>query len=309
MNQLDRVNYYNMLAMLLSAYLAILVPFELVLLSYAILGPGHYLTEISWLKGKQFFTVKKYDYLIVLSIAVVAILIRLPSANLLFYTFGLSLLFLFIKDSISRVAAVLIMVTAGYFLLSHNIFRIIFGLYFNTLIHVYVFTGMFMLHGALKSNRVSGYLSVVMFLLCPILLMSLFADWHITPSAWAVSNYSFFSRINLVTLRSHSINVYTNSASILLTRFISFAYLYHYLNWFSKTSIIQWHKIPVKRTIVIILIWTGSVALYFYNYNTGWRWLFMLSLVHVILEFPLNHRTFIGIGKELKTRLVLMTTK
>lgn len=309
MNQLDRINYYNILAMLLSASLAIFIPFELVLLSYAILGPGHYLTEISWLKGKQFFTVKRYDYLIILGIAIVAILIKLPIANLVFYTFGLSLLFLFIKDSINRVWAIFILIIAGYFLLSHNILRATFGLYLNTLIHVYVFTGMFILYGALKSKRVSGYLSVVIFVLCPVLLMFLFADWHIAPSAWAVANYSFFSRINLVTLRSHSINIYTDNASVLLTRFIAFAYLYHYLNWFSKTSIIQWHRIPVKRTIAIILIWSGSIALYFYNYNAGLYWLYMVSLVHVILEFPLNHRTFIGIGKELKILLSPITTR
>lgn len=64
MNQLDRINYYNILAMFLSASLAIFVPFELTLFSYMVLGPGHYLTELSWLKGTQFFTIKKYDYLI-----------------------------------------------------------------------------------------------------------------------------------------------------------------------------------------------------------------------------------------------------
>jgi len=295
--------------MLVSACLAIFIPFELVLLSYAILGPGHYLTEISWLKGKQFFTVKKYDYLIILGIAILAILIRLPSANLVFYTFGLSLLFLFIKDSFNRIAAIFILVIAGYFLLSHNILSVIFGLYLNSLIHVYVFTGMFILYGALKSKRISGYLSVLIFVLCPILLLFLFTGLHITPTAWAISNYTHFSRLNFVTLRSHSIDIYTNNASILLTRFIAFAYLYHYLNWFSKTSIIQWHKISVKRTVIIILIWGGSIALYFYNYNTGLHWLYMMSFVHVILEFPLNHLTFIGIGKELRTRLLPIATK
>ena len=88
-NQVDRINYYNILPMLLSARLAMFVPFELTLLSYTVLGPGHYLTELSWLKGKQFFTIKKYDYLIILGIAIIARLTRLPNANLIFYTFGL----------------------------------------------------------------------------------------------------------------------------------------------------------------------------------------------------------------------------
>lgn len=309
MDQTDRINYYNILAMLLSATLAMFVPFELTLFSYMILGPGHYLTELSWLKGKQFFTIRKYDYLIILVIAIIAILIKLPSANLVFYTFGLSLLFLFIKDSVHRVVSVLILIVAGYFLLSHNIINIFFGLYLSTLVHIYVFTGMFILYGALKSKRISGYLSVVIFVLCPISLIFLFTNLHIEPTAWAMTNYARFSRLNFVTLRSHSINIYTNNASILFTRFLAFAYCYHYLNWFSKTSIIQWHRVSVTRAIIIILIWAGSIAFYFYNYNAGLRWLFMMSLAHVILEFPLNHRTFIGIGEELKNRLSPMTTK
>ena len=32
-----------------------LVPFELLLLSYVVLGPAHYLTEISWLHDRKYF--------------------------------------------------------------------------------------------------------------------------------------------------------------------------------------------------------------------------------------------------------------
>ena len=41
--------------------------------------------------------------------------------------------------------------------------------------------------------------------------------------------------------------------------------------------------------------------------NKLWRLLallFALSLVHVFLEFPLNFRSFIGIGQEIKGRLI-----
>ncbi len=143
MNQLDRINNYNILAMLLSATLAMFVPFELTLFSYMVLGPGHYLTELSWLKEKQFFTIRKYDYLVILGIAIIAILIKLPRANLIFYTFGLSLLFLFIKDSVNRIVAVAILIVAGYFLLSHNIFNVFFGLYLSTLIHICIYRNVY----------------------------------------------------------------------------------------------------------------------------------------------------------------------
>jgi hypothetical protein len=309
MNQLDRINYYNILAMLLASCLAIFIPFELTLLSYAILGPAHYLTEISWLKGRQFFTIKKNDYLIILIAVIVAVVIRLPFENILFYTFGLSFVLLVISDNRYRLIAGLLLIFAGYFLLSNNIMRTIFGLYLATLIHVYVFTGMFILHGALKNKSFSGYLSLILFIACPVLLFTVFIDYHNTPAGWVMSGYKTFARLNITTLRNHSINIYFDWTSVLLTRFIAFAYTYHYLNWFSKTRIINWHQVSLKRATIIIVIWAASVALYFYNYNIGLKWLFVLSLSHVILEFPLNHRTFIGIGRELKHRLPFPSAK
>jgi hypothetical protein len=75
-----------------------------------------------------------------------------------------------------------------------------------------------------------------------------------------------------------------------------------YLNWFSKTRIVNWHQVSAKRAVFICLLWAASVGLYFYNYNIGFKCLFRLSLVHVILEFPLNHSSFIGVGRELKGR-------
>ncbi len=59
MTRLNRINYYNIIAMLASACLAVIIPFELVLLSYAILGPAHYRTEISWLQGQAVFYPEK----------------------------------------------------------------------------------------------------------------------------------------------------------------------------------------------------------------------------------------------------------
>ncbi len=302
-SNIDRINYYNILAMLAASCLAIFIPFELVLLSYAILGPAHYLTEISWLKGRQFFILKKYDYLIIITVIIVSLLLKLPAANLVFYTFGLSFILLIIKGSINRVLAFIVVIIAGYFLLTNNILRTIFGLYVPTLIHVYVFTGAFMLFGALKDKIVSGYLAFIVFLICPVLLCVLFTSYHNTTAAWAISNYRDFGTLNTTTLRSQSIDIYTNQASIILTRLIAFAYTYHYINWFSKTRIINWHRISITRAVLIGLIWAASVVLYFYNYRLGIKWLLLLSLVHVILEFPLNHRSFIGIGRELRSKL------
>jgi hypothetical protein len=299
---INRINYYNILAMVASAVLAVFIPFELVLLSYAILGPAHYLTEISWLKGRQFYTPKKYDVLILAVVGLGALLLKLPFAYIVFYLFGLAFVLLVLHNYFYRALGFALIIAAGYFLLSGNILRTIFGLYLPTLIHVYFFTGAFMLLGALREKTVSGYTAFIVFLLCPVLLCVLFTSHPVTPAAWAVHSYGYFGRLNSVTLRSPSANVFTNPLSIILTRLIAFAYTYHYLNWFSKTRIINWHRISLLAGILIGVVWAASVGLYFYNYKLGIRWLFLLSLAHVILEFPLNHRSFIGIGRALAAR-------
>ena len=60
----DKLNYFNIGLILISCLVAFYVPFELFLFSYAILGPAHYLTEISWLHERNYFTKGKKDFVI-----------------------------------------------------------------------------------------------------------------------------------------------------------------------------------------------------------------------------------------------------
>ena len=86
-----------------------------------------------------------------------------------------------------------------------------------------------------------------------------------------------------------------NEIGIKVQAFIAFAYTYHYLNWFSKTSIIGWHKVSYKWLALCAIIWITSVALYYINYELGLATLFFLSILHVFLEFPLNAVSLKGI--------------
>ena len=95
--------------------------------------------------------------------------------------------------------------------------------------------------------------------------------------------------------------VFFSSAGIMLMRFIAFAYLYHYLNWFSKTEVIRWHKVPKVRFIGVVVLWLVACGLYAYDYAVGLSFLFFLSFTHVLLEFPLNVTSVIGIGKETRS--------
>src|SRR5689334_4065727 len=60
--QSNSVDYVNIGMMVLALIVAAVVPFELFLISYAVLGPLHYLTEISWLHDRRFFTPRKADW-------------------------------------------------------------------------------------------------------------------------------------------------------------------------------------------------------------------------------------------------------
>src|ERR1700686_5900958 len=52
-----------------------LVPFELLLLSYVVLGPAHYFTEISWLHDRKYFLPHRSAPIALAIIAVIAALI------------------------------------------------------------------------------------------------------------------------------------------------------------------------------------------------------------------------------------------
>lgn len=52
---ISRIDYLNIGLIITSFIIAIYLPFRLFLLSYAILGPLHYLTELNWLNKQQYF--------------------------------------------------------------------------------------------------------------------------------------------------------------------------------------------------------------------------------------------------------------
>src|SRR5271170_3395156 len=52
----DDVNWLNVGLMVLACAAAIAAPFQVFLFAYAVLGPLHYLTEISWLHDRNYFT-------------------------------------------------------------------------------------------------------------------------------------------------------------------------------------------------------------------------------------------------------------
>ncbi len=423
----------NMGLMLLSLGIAFALPFELFLFSYAVLGPLHYLTEISWLHRKNYFIPGKKDGLWFAVLATVfGALLVLGSfgeewlgkrqfrelgfwgANLIFMAFASAFILAMLRKPLHRFIGFGLMLAVG---LSYNMempittvngpdgtelartkigkqdqwvfldnarivdeqrpegqtmdlqFKVkregseivaidmhraapelsvpahaavadiqnqtiafgegkglrfgsaqggsalFFAFFLPTLIHVFLFTALFMLFGALKSGSGLGLWSVGLLFACAAL--PFFWDPGIT--GYAVSetvrqsyDVSFFelNRQIIALLEAGPVHgndlavatVYSSSFGIALTRFIAFAYTYHYLNWFSKTSIIQWHKMPWANLAVVLALWVGSVYLYWTSYEIGLQALFFLSFMHVFMEFPLNFVSMKGIASSLGKR-------
>jgi hypothetical protein len=326
----DRLNYLNIGLMLLSCAVAFFVPFELFLIAYAVLGPAHYLTEISWLHERKYFSKGKYDF-IFLALAAVALFITsyvLRPAEVVTFeenqklsTAYVAIAFLaafamvLLKTAAQRFVAVAVIMIAA--LISRN-GMIFFSVFLPTLIHVYIFTGLFMLYGALKGRSRSGYIACIVFILIPFLFVFFHPD-PVSITDWGRRDYSQFEALNIYMLsiwdsqlymwppdtqggyETIISGIYNSEVGVTFMRFIAFAYTYHYLNWFSKTTVIKWHNVPKLRLAVILVLWIAAVGFYYYDYKLGFHVLFLLSFMHVFLEFPLNHVTFIGIFTEAKS--------
>ncbi len=310
--------------MIFAAIVAMMLPFQLFLFVYAVLGPLHYLTEISWLHDKQYFTKGKYDAVWLLVVGIVLLLnifrqsldIEFPEmfdANLMLIALLSALIFVTVKTPLYKIGSIVILLFASQ--LSHNI-NLFLTVFVPTLIHVYIFTALFMLYGALKSKSRVGLWSVLFLIAVPFLLFYIFPEHAFyPPTESSKSAYKLFNAVNLVwfqtidkipmptTIDGWDAFIFHSPKGIVLMRFIAFAYTYHYLNWFSKTKVIQWHKVPKGRFVLVIVLWVTSVALYMYNYKLGLQWLLFLSFMHVLLEFPLNMISIIGIGKHVKSKV------
>ena len=355
----DKINYLNIGLMFLSMIAAFVMPFEVFLFAYAFLGPLHYLTEISWLHDRKYFSTGKYDFLILLGVGCllgysdIAQTYNFHSSftqmffelnlgdKLILLAFISSLLFILVKNVL--VKGVLIVILFGFIdgwfapnytnAFGDEVFKPNYATFamtslLPTLFHVYLFTGLFMLFGALKTRSKTGLLSVACFVAVPFVLIyvlpntTLFEITTYGKDSYFAEGNGFYN-LNFQILKEFELAdmpvesgftdvfdrpyvdplkafpvIFYSTPGVLLMRFIAFAYLYHYLNWFSKTEIIRWHKVPKIRFIAVLLIWIAACVVYLIDYGLGLTFLFFLSFTHVLLEFPLNMMSIVGIGKE-----------
>jgi hypothetical protein len=314
-----QVDILNIGLMLVSCALAFALPFELFVFAYAVLGPLHYLTEISWLHSRRYFTRRRFDVALLVLPLLVLLLGRsqvlaldmpvwAPALNALGLGIAMAVAFFrnwWLRGAVA-LAALGIGVATADTATAHDLLRV----FLPTLIHVWVFTAAFVLLGALRNRSNAGMLSLGVFLACSVACFAIKPGAALEPDVRRMDRIaSFYAAIvdlnvtlvdwlGLAPLRSYA-DAFLSERGRMVARFIAFAYTYHYLNWFSKTSVIQWHRIPRAWSVANIVLWLGAVGLYAWDFQLGLLVLFGLSYLHVYLEFPLNHLTFAGIGREL----------
>ena len=312
----DWLNWANSGLMLAAFGVAYVAPFHLFLFSYAVLGPLHYSTEISWLHDRGYFLESQTARRLWLSLVAATLV-------LLVYGFVVNEL---LKQSFSpkyEVGLVYLVLVAACLLRSIRQSSLVAGLLavslvliailcnqraffvvaylLVTIVHVLAFTAAFVLYGTLKSRSRSGLISLAVFTACHIACLMVPGSIQV-PAESVRQAYQPFEILNSllgqILGRSQGF-IYNSTDGTAIMRLIAFTYTYHYLNWFSKTSIIGWHDMSLSRGMLIIGFWIASMILYSINYFAGFAVLYSASLLHVLLEFPLNSLTFSGIAREI----------
>ena len=316
----DQTNWVNVGLMILAAAAAIVAPFHTFLIAYAVLGPLHYLTEISWLHDRQFFAERRTNrrvWLVVVAAATVAVtygyvandLLRHPVAptveiGFVYLAFAGGAIALYVRHPVNALMLVLL-AAAGVALISGSALYGIAAYLLVTIIHVLLFTACFVVYGSMKSRSTSGFVSFGVFAAC--VLAAAFAPMSAVLPAGAGlrSLYGSFDQLNQILLRfigRSGTDIYGTRA-IGVMRVVAFAYTYHYFNWFSKTSIIRWHQVPRPRAVAIVALWIAGVGVYTWDYRLGFAVFYVLSLLHVMLEFPLDHQVIVGIFRVVSGQL------
>ncbi len=303
MRTINAVHLGLMLAALAITYL---VPFELLLLSYVVLGPAHYFTEISWLHDRKYFLPHRNVAFGLAGVAVVAALID----NASWFGFVIWMAFvacaLLTTTTAAQSAALTIVALGVTAMMALNGSSLaVVGILLPTLIHVSLFTLAFMTLGAYRSGSKAQALLVAVYLMAIGIILVEPPSAATQIPAFAKAGQEYFGNVGPALGRL--LGIANLRLDTRLTSLLAFVYTYHYLNWFIKADVIRWAEIPRSRLALVAAASAASTALYFYNYAFGFTVLLALSLVHVVLEFPLNNLAFrqlgTAVGQEFTQRL------
>ncbi len=192
------VDRFNLALLIMSFSVAYLIPFELLLLSYAFIGPLHYLTEISWLHDRKYFTLLPEDpiYLTVGSLVMLffGAAIFPSSSELIWILLLVAFCAAFVRSLWKRFFIIL---TGILFIIPWlgSVSSYATSVLIPTVVHVYVFTIVFMIYGALKGNSILGYFNSMLFFVGGLALLILPQSGMSIMPSYVSEHYDFFGGI------------------------------------------------------------------------------------------------------------------
>jgi hypothetical protein len=281
-----RIDAVHLGLMCVAVAIAYAVPFELLLFSYVLLGPAHYLTEISWLHDRKYFLPHPG---IALALAAAAIATALITDDLWFGLVVWASLVACAFFAASTGARTLVAVVAAALtlaMLAQQSSLLVLGTLVPTLIHVSLFTLVFMFVGAHKSGLKAHWLLIAVYLAAIVLIVAVPPSATSAIPGFAEVAYEYFG--DVAPALGQLLGIPDLTLDGRMTGLLAFMYTYHYLNWFIKADVIRWADVPKPRLALVALGSAGSTALYFHDYALGFTFLLALSNLHVFLEFPLN---------------------
>lgn len=293
----------NFAALLISAAAATVAPLQVFLFVYAFVGPLHYLTEMAWLKKKDFYSgdwlVSSPIYVLIASLLCVAVSVDFYlHRGITAYTVGLLVLLSLstrIRNPYVLLSLLLAGVLAKFFV--HG-FVIFIGAILPTIVHVYVFTLLFMISGLVRERKrtLLSWLNPALLLAMPAILLTINPSYRAPGSYWITAETGLSDLhgylVGLLGSNMHpDASILANPAAAAVLRFLAFIYLFHYLNWFTKTELLKWHRVSRRSWAVILSLYAVSVGCYLWNFLVGFYIVNFLSLLHVFLEFPLDWHT------------------
>ena len=274
--------------MLAALGLTYLVPFELLLLAYVVLGPAHYATEISWLHDRKYFLPQRGIAVGLALVAVAAALID-NAAWFGFVMWSAFVICVLIAATTTALQGMVLFIAAlalTAWMATQGASLAVLGVLLPTLIHVSLFTMVFMALGAYRSGAPVQWVLLALYVAAIALILIVPPSAATLVPSFEKAGQEYFA--NVAPALGRLFGIPGLRLDTRLVSLLAFVYTYHYLNWFIKAEIIHWNRMSRGRLALVAAASAASTALYFYDYAFGFTVLLALSLAHIVLEFPLN---------------------
>lgn len=286
MTGIEKIDIRRVALIVLTCVVAHFFPYHLLLFSYAVLGPIHYLTQMSWLHDRDYYV--RGRWLAPLFVVLTIFLLLYRSSDLTGILLGAALVTaaaVVIAEDWRWRAAIMISGLLLTLLLAHFGMIVFIAVMLPTLIHVFLFTAVFMWVSAAQERKSGKFLAFAALILG--------AASFFLPLDTAVAQSSA-AREFFGSLVDHMQSVLQLSATYeaQLFGFLAFTFTYHYLYWLEKVEITNLRSVPKRRLIWIMIFYCVALIAYAVDYGVGFMLLALPSLLHVLLEFPLNVRSF-----------------